>query len=97
MSYGTKNSVRPDFIINGKKAVEAKNYDIAKNSSGLISKIAEQVNKRAIHLPKRMKQEVYIDVRGQKVTSATIDAIKRKIVDKCNGILKTTDIRIIEK
>ena len=93
--YGTKGSVRPDFIIKGRKAVEAKNYDIAKNSSGLISKIAEQVNKRAIHLPKGMKQEIRIDVRGQKVTEATFNNIKRKIVEKCNGVLIEKDIKEI--
>ena len=94
--YGTAGSVRPDFIHKG-KAVEAKNYDIAKNSSGLISKIAEQVNKRAIHLPKGTPQGVYIDIRGQKVTKATMKKIEQKIVEKCNGILTKRDIEFIEK
>ena len=95
VSYGTKNSVRPDFIINGKKAVEAKNYDIAKNTSGLISKVVEQVNKRAIHLPKGMKQEIQIDIRGQKVTRATFKQIQRKIVEKCKGTINEDDIKWI--
>ena len=95
--YETAGSVRPDFSIGTKKAVEAKNYDIAKNSAGLISKIAEQVNKRAIHLPKGMKQEIQIDIRGQKVTEATKTTITNKIVDNCNGALKLNDIKWIEK
>ena len=97
VARGTTGSVRPDFVLNGKKAVEAKNYDIAKNSSGLISKIVEQVNKRAVHLPKGMKQEIQIDIRGQRVTEATMNKVKQSIVDKCNGILIKDDIKIIGK
>ena len=95
VARGTPGSVRPDFVLNGKKAVEAKNYDIAKNTSGLISKVVEQVNKRAIHLPKGMKQEIQIDIRGQKVTRATFKQIQRKIVEKCKGTINEDDIKWI--
>ena len=93
--YETAGSVRPDFIINGKKAVEAKNYDIAKNTSGLISKVVEQVNKRVVHLPKGMKQEIQIDIRGQRVTKVTFERIQREIVKRCNGALSERDIKTI--
>ena len=40
--YGTKGSVRPDFVIGNKAAFEVKNYDISKNSDGkTISVVAE--------------------------------------------------------
>ena len=96
VARGTLGSVRPDFI-NGRTAVEAKNYDIAKNSSGLITKVVEQVNKRAIHLPKGMKQEIQIDIRGQRVTEATFRQIQKKIAEKCNGALREKDIKWIGK
>ena len=91
--YGTKGSVRPDFVIGNKAAFEVKNYDIAKNSDGLVREVVRQVKDRAIHLPQGMKQRVMIDVRGQSVSDATMDNIKQKIFDKCNGIVTRNDIK----
>ena len=91
--YGTKGSVRPDFVMGNKAAFEVKNYDIAKNSDGLIRTVVRQVKERAIHLPKGMQQRVMIDVRGQSVSDATMDNIKQKIFDKCNGIVTRNDIK----
>ena len=93
--HGTKDSVRPDFSVGDKLAVEAKNYNISKNASGLIKKVVEQVLKRAIHLPKTMKQLIKIDIRGQRVTRATFKQIQQKIVEQCNGALSKNDIEWI--
>ena len=89
------DTVIPDIVYKGKVAIEAKNWNIAKNSSGMIREIVRQVKERVIHLPKGMKQEVYIDIRGQKVTEATFNKMRQKIVERCNGALNKNDIKWI--
>lgn len=48
---------------------------------------------RQKHLPKGMKQEVVIDIRGQKVSVAQEDAIVKGIVSKSNRLIKPTDVQ----
>lgn len=95
--YGTKDSVRPDFVIGDKAAFEVKNYDVAKNSDGLVREVVRQVKARAIHLPEGMKQRVMIDVRGQSVSDSTKNSLAQKIFTKCDGIILMKNIRFIEK
>ena len=93
--YGTKGSVRPDFVIGNKAAFEVKNYDIAKNSDGLIRTVVRQVKERAIHLPKGMKQNIMIDVRGQNVSDMMKKSLGQKIVQKCDGIVSMNDVKFL--
>lgn len=92
--YGTKGSVRPDFVSNdGRMSYEVKNYNIATNSNGLINNVANQAIKRAEHLPVGMTQTVIIDTRGQNVTEAQKHRITQGIVNKSNGLIKPENIQ----
>ncbi|WP_338110735.1 hypothetical protein [Rosenbergiella nectarea] len=91
--YGTKGGVRPDWCQGNVCSVEVKNYNITTNQSGLISNVSKQAIQRAENLPAGMRQEVVIDIRGQKVTSIQEDAIIKGIVQKSNGVIKPTDIQ----
>ncbi len=73
--------------------MEVKNYNITTNQSGLINNVSKQAIQRAENLPAGMRQEVVIDIRGQKVTSIQEDAIIKGIVQKSNGTIKPTDIQ----
>jgi filamentous hemagglutinin len=55
--------------------------------------VSKQAIQRAENLPAGMRQEVVIDIRGQKVTPIQEDAIIKWIVQKCNGEIKPTDIQ----
>jgi hypothetical protein len=90
---GMKGSVRPDFVMDGVASFEVKNYTIATNKSGLIRDVVEQAKKRAVHLPKGMRQFVKIDVRGQNVSTAVRNTIKQKIENKTGGIISVDDIK----
>lgn len=91
--YGTKGGVRPDWCQGNVCSVEVKNYNITTNQSGLINNVSKQAIQRAENLPAGMRQEVVIDIRGQKVTSIQEDAIIKGIVQKSNGAIKPTDIQ----
>ncbi|AJK45877.1 LysM peptidoglycan-binding domain-containing protein [Burkholderia plantarii] len=96
--YGTPGSVRPDFVAaDGSASFEVKNYNIAKNSSGLINNIAKQAVQRQINLPAGMEQQVVIDIRGQIVTPGQRSAIVQGIVKKSNGIIGSIDIQFKTK
>ncbi|WP_171251982.1 DUF637 domain-containing protein [Acinetobacter baumannii] len=90
--YGTSGSVRPDFCIGSICSVEVKNYNIATNSSGLISNVSKQAIDRAEHLPKGMRQQVVIDIRGQTVTDKQKAAIVSGVVAKTNGLIPPSAI-----
>ncbi|TWR66611.1 MULTISPECIES: hypothetical protein [Pseudomonas] len=70
-----------------------KNYNIAKNQSGLISNVSKQALQRAENLPQGMQQQVVIDIRGQAVTPVQRAQIVRGIVDKSNGAISPSSIR----
>lgn len=92
--YGTRGSVRPDWVaVDGSASHEVKNFDVARNSNGLINKVSRQAIQRARHLPPGMRQNVIIDVRGQNVTPAQERAIVRGILTKSNGALTRSSIR----
>lgn len=91
--YGTKGGVRPDWCKGNVCSVEVKNYNITTNKNGLINNVAKQAVQSAENLPAGMRQEVVIDIRGQKVTSIQEDAIIKGIVQKSNGAIKPTDIQ----
>ncbi|EGJ4519167.1 hypothetical protein IM076_005173, partial [Escherichia coli] len=91
--YGTKGSTRPDWCKGNICSVEVKNYTISTNSNGLINNISKQAIERQQHLPKGMKQEVIIDIRGQKVSAKEQAAIRKSIADKSNGIISISSIR----
>lgn len=90
--YGTSGSVRPDFSIGKIVGVEVKNYNIANNSSGLISNVSKQAVARAEHLPKGMQQQLIIDIRGQTVTDKQKSAIISGVVAKTNGLISASAI-----
>ncbi|UXZ20945.1 filamentous hemagglutinin N-terminal domain-containing protein [Pseudomonas sp. YeP6b] len=91
--YGTSGSVRPDWCVGNVCSVEVKNYNIAKNQSGLISNVSKQALQRAENLPQGMQQQVVIDIRGQAVTPVQRAQIVRGIVDKSNGAISPSSIR----
>ncbi|QIM62163.1 hypothetical protein A1D29_01920 [Pasteurellaceae bacterium Orientalotternb1] len=93
-SYGKAGSVRPDWC-DGNCSIEVKNYNIHTNRNNLIQNIAKQAKARAKHLPKNMKQEVRIDLRGQKFSPKDIADIKKRIETKTNGIIKQQDVKFI--
>ncbi|MDY1014127.1 hypothetical protein, partial [Pseudomonas viridiflava] len=86
--YGTSGSVRPDWCVGNVCSVEVKNYNIAKNQSGLISNVSKQAIQRAESLPQGMQQQVVIDVRGQMITVEQERNIIKGIVQKSNGAIK---------
>ena len=93
--YGTKGSVRPDWCLGNVCSIEVKNYDIHTNRTGLINIITEQATKRVQHLPKGMKQEIWIDVRGQKNSIKDRLDIQNRIYQKSNGVIKREDIKFL--
>lgn len=91
--HGAPGSVRPDWAAADNAAsFEVKNFDVARNSNGLIYKVSRQAIQRARHLPPGMEQNVVIDVRGQNVTSAQEEAIIEGIVNKSNGTISRSAI-----
>ena len=68
VKYGTGPGTRVDFVYKNKVAIEVKNWDIAKNTNGLVSNIVDQVKKRVLHLPDGMKQEIWLYIKDKKVT-----------------------------
>jgi RHS repeat-associated protein len=83
VKYGTKGSVRPEGYKPG-ASLEVKNYTLT-NSSGinnLISNVSKQINKRIDNLPEGTMQNIVIDIRGQKVSTETINKIQKRIKEK---------------
>ena len=93
VKYGTGSGTRVDFVYKNKVAIEVKNWDIAKNTNGLVSNIVDQVKKRVLHLPDGMKQEIWLYIKDKKVTREMFKKVQDKIVEKCNGVLKHQDIK----
>ena len=85
VSYGTKGSVRPDYYKTG-SSVDIKNYNVETVSgrNNLANNIAKQYYQRNAHLPQRTKQSVMIDVRGQNVSNAELEALYNSVIEKTN-------------
>lgn len=92
VKYGTKGSSRPDFCIGTSCSIEVKNYDIQKNSRGLIENVVSQALVRQQNLPPGMTQTVKIDVRGQTYTPSDLATIRREIVNGSNGAISPDNI-----
>lgn len=69
-----------------------KKYNIAANQSWLINNVYKQAIQRAENLPVGIRQEIVIDISGQKVTTVQEDAIIKGIFQKSSGAIKPTDI-----
>ncbi|MFC0180700.1 hypothetical protein [Thorsellia kenyensis] len=65
------------------------------NVNGLVNQLAKQAKARQQHLPGNIKQQVYLDTRGQNVTQAQLERVKDLIVQKSNGIIKREYIEFI--
>jgi filamentous hemagglutinin len=76
-----------------RRAFETKNYDINRNSDGLVSNVTQQVLERTRHLPPGMQQNINVDIRGQRVTNEQLDEVARRIVDKSNGLLARKNVK----
>ena len=94
VEYGTRGSVRPDWIVDSTAAFEIKNYNL-NNISNLTSDISRQAIKNHQHLPEGMTQQFYIDTRGQNITSEQATRIIQGTVDKSGGVLRREDIIIM--
>jgi filamentous hemagglutinin len=92
---GTPGSSRPDHVVGNTASVEVKNYNVAKNESGLISNVSQQAVDRQANLPAGMRQSVVIDVRGQNVSAQQQVSIRQQIVKKAGGTLKPGDITFL--
>ena len=90
--YGTKGSVRPDWCLGNVCSIEVKNYDIVKNTNGLINNISKQAIDRAEHLPQGMEQRIVIDIRGQEINTKQLIKLRSSIVKKSNNIIKPNNI-----
>jgi hypothetical protein len=92
---GTKGSSRPDLDKPG-VSVEVKNYkiDTPRGRAALVRKVIEQAKQRVINLPRGTRQEIRIDIRGQKIPRGALGKIVSDIVDKSKGIITTSDIVI---
>ena len=87
VSNGKKGSTRPDvYQTAGKKSYsfEVKNYKVTTSSgrSNLVNNVSKQARHRAKNLPNGTRQQVVIDVRGQKVSTSQIRHMKAGIVRK---------------
>lgn len=86
--YGTRGSVRPDFVAPDNVAsFEVKNYNLSNNQSGLVNNVSTQALQRAQHLPAGMEQQVIIDIRGQVVGNVQKSDIIRGIVTQSKGAI----------
>ncbi|WP_107855371.1 hypothetical protein [Neisseria weaveri] len=93
--YGTKGSVRPDWCIGNVCSIEVKNYDIHTNRVALVNSVSKQLIKKS-HLPLGMKQEIWIDLRGQSSSIRDRVDIQNKIYKKSNGIIQIEDIKFMQ-
>jgi hypothetical protein len=84
--FGTKGSVRPDFV-RGSTAIEVKSYDLSKGTSKLVHDVSKQAVKRAEHLPEGMKQKVVIDARCQQIPAEARIDIADKISKKSQNVI----------
>ena len=98
VGHGTVGSVRPDGVSADRRSAsfEVKNYDINANADGLVSTVSRQVLERARHLPADMQQNINIDARGQNVSAAQLDGIRKRIVNSSNGMLKNEHVTFME-
>lgn len=86
--------MRPDHIaVVASASFEAKNYNIATNSNGLINDASQQAIERVKDLPAGMQQQIVIDIRGQTVTDQQKAAVIKGIVNKTGGLVSLTSIR----
>lgn len=93
VKYGTKGSSRPDFCVGSSCSIEVKNYDIATNTPGLVSKVVEQAIQRQQNLPQGMTQRVIIDIRGQSMTDSQEAEIVKSIVLQSNGAVRPSNVQ----
>ena len=84
--YGTKGSVRPDYYKDG-FSVDVKNYNVesANGRSNLARNIEKQYYQRIQNLPEGTKQSVLIDIRGQNVSDADLNALYDAIMQRTNN------------
>ncbi|MSS35719.1 hypothetical protein [Clostridium porci] len=87
--YGTKGSVRPDYYKDG-FSVDIKNYNVesASGRSNLARNIEKQYYQRIENLPDGTKQSVMIDVRGQNVSDAALNALYDDIMQRTNNCVE---------
>lgn len=95
----TDGSVRPDGVSRDRRSAsfEMKNYNINANSYDLIRDVIDQVLYRAKHLPRGMQQNINIDVRGQQVSQGQLDEVRKRIVEKSNGLLRREHVEFKER
>jgi hypothetical protein len=91
--YGTKGSTRPDVYTPG-ESIDIKNYNLTNSTgqSNLVRDVVAQAQTRAQILPSSDVQRLIVDVRGQSVSTATLNAISQRIVTNSNGIFNAQSI-----
>ena len=85
-NYGDEGSVRPDLYKDG-HSIDIKNYNVttSQGRSNLSKNIEKQYYQRLEHLPKGTRQSVIIDVRGQNVSSSTLQDLADNIGRRTNN------------
>lgn len=92
--YGTKGSVRPEGYKNG-ASLEVKNYNLVNKNgaNNLINNVSKQINQRLDNLPSGTMQNIVVDIRGQNVSTETINKVVEGIKKKAN----TSNYKIVFK
>lgn len=86
--YGTKGSIRPDGYAKN-SSLEVKNYSLETNSriNHLVNDVVKQYNQRIAMLPEGTQQIVWIDIRGQHVTSDVLSQLQQQIQSQTQMIV----------
>ncbi|KAB7787325.1 hypothetical protein [Bifidobacterium cebidarum] len=100
VTYGTKESTRPDVIrtVRGHtEAIEVKNYDLENTASVgvLLRELKRQVTQRIKDLPKGSTQRIVLDTRNRQYSSVLISDIKKQIHQACDAAYPDIPIDVL--
>ena len=95
--YGTRGSVRPDYVSERVRlSVDVKDYDVATPQGRwrLVKDVVGQTGERAANLPEGIRQGVLIDIRGQQISDKLLQRMLDRIVTKSNGVIQPENIEV---
>lgn len=96
--WGTAGSVRPEQTsIRHNLAVEVKNYDLTGSSgrAALVRRVLQPLQRRSQELPAGVRQGLVLDLRGQAVPQAVVDATIAVIVAGSQGAISVENIEVL--
>ncbi len=91
--HGAPGSTHPDVYLSG-ESIDIKNYNLTSSGrrSGLVRDVVAQAQTRARNLPVGDVQRIVIDVRGQNVSTATLNGVTTRIVARSSGAIARDSI-----